>query len=433
MLAAAIVWFCYELFQPFHGSGHGNVTVTIPAHSHIGQIADELGRDGVISSSFFFEVRATLSGDRGNLRAGTYRLKRDMSYSTVLGILTKAPPAAAVTNVTVIPGKTRHQVDALLRSEGVKGSYGAETRASRLLRPSWYGAPAGTDSLEGFLFPDTYQLREPISVPALVADQLIRFRQAIAGVNFAYARSKHLTPLRRADHRVDGRGRGPDRRDRPLVASVIYNRLAKGMPLQLDATTCYIVGGEPCNLSQTSLLNSSSPYNTRIHAGLTPTPIDSPSLASIEAAAHPAHTNYVYFVVTPCGNGAEVFTSNYQQFQKDAQRYQYSARQARRPLTGTLLSEPQIRLGVLGWPVAHSRSPAIQNAALTEVGLGGSWRYQLLPVAADRFDETTRALPAAGFRGANVTIPHKQAALEVAERRDPPYARDRGCQHARVR
>jgi shikimate dehydrogenase len=73
-----------------------------------------------------------------------------------------------------------------------------------------------------------------------------------------------------------------------------------------------------------------------------------------------------------------------------------------------------IRLGVLGWPVAHSRSPAMQNAALARVGLGDSWRYQLLPVPPELFDETVRGLPSAGFRGANVTIPHKSAALAVS-------------------
>lgn len=72
------------------------------------------------------------------------------------------------------------------------------------------------------------------------------------------------------------------------------------------------------------------------------------------------------------------------------------------------------RLGVLGWPVAHSRSPAIQNAALEAAGLGGTWHYQLLPVPPELFEETVRALPATGFRGVNVTIPHKEAALALA-------------------
>ncbi len=73
-----------------------------------------------------------------------------------------------------------------------------------------------------------------------------------------------------------------------------------------------------------------------------------------------------------------------------------------------------VRLGVLGWPVAHSRSPAMQNAALTHLGLA-DWRYQRLPVPPELFTETVRALPAAGFLGANVTIPHKQAALALAD------------------
>jgi shikimate dehydrogenase len=76
------------------------------------------------------------------------------------------------------------------------------------------------------------------------------------------------------------------------------------------------------------------------------------------------------------------------------------------------------RLGVLGWPVGHSRSPAMQRAALREVGLDG-WTYQLLPVPPGLFEETVRALPAAGFAGANVTIPHKEAALAVADSATP--------------
>jgi shikimate dehydrogenase len=77
------------------------------------------------------------------------------------------------------------------------------------------------------------------------------------------------------------------------------------------------------------------------------------------------------------------------------------------------------RLGVVGWPVGHSRSPAIQNAALRAVGLADTWRYQLLPIPTELFAETTRALPQAGFRGVNVTIPHKQAALELADDATP--------------
>ena len=115
--------------------------------------------------------------------------------------------------------------------------------------------------------------------------------------------------------------------DQPLIASVIYNRLRFGMPLQLDATTRYATGNYTKPLTQ-SQLNSRSPYNTRNHKGLPPTPIDNPGLAAIQAAAHPAHTNFLYFVAKVCGNGSSVFESNYKQFLADVAKYQ-QARNAR--------------------------------------------------------------------------------------------------------
>ena len=321
MLAAALIWFLVQLFQPFHGSGHGSVTVTIPAHTSSSQVGDLLARKGVISSSFFFELRATLAGERSSLRPGTYHLRLDMSYGQVLKILTTPPPAARVTELTITEGKTRRQISALLHSQGISGNYLAATRHSPLLSPERYGAPAGTNSLEGFLFPSTYQLREPIGISALITDQLQTFKQQLRGVNLSYARSKHVTPYDVLIIASMIEAEAATARDRPLIASVIYNRLHDGMPLQIDATTRYLTGNYTSPLT-VSELSSSSPYNTRIHKGLTPTPIDNPGLASIEAAAHPANTNYLYFVVKPCGNGEQVFTSSYSQFLADAQQYQ---------------------------------------------------------------------------------------------------------------
>jgi UPF0755 protein len=325
LLALVLVWFLVELFQPFHGDGHGSVTVVIPPHSSVGKIGDQLERDGVISSSFFFQLRATLNGDRGDLRAGTYHLKRDMSYASVLSILTKAPAAAPVTGLTITPGRTRRQIDTLLRSEGVSGSYYTATRRSPLLNPTAYGAPARTNSLEGFLFPDTYQLTEPVKIPVLVADQLNNFKRQFATVDMRYARSQHVTPYQVLIVASMIEGEAQTAGDRPKVASVIYNRLRLGMPLQIDATARYATGNYTSPLT-TAQLNSPSPYNTRTRKGLPPTPIDNPGLAGIQAAAHPARSNYLYFVVLPCGNGKEVFDSNYQQFLRDSQRYQAARR-----------------------------------------------------------------------------------------------------------
>ena len=225
------------------------------------------------------------------------------------------------TNVTIIPGRTRRQLDALLRSQGVKGSYLNDTRSSPLLNPHSYGAPASTDSLEGFLFPDTYNLREPLHIPALVADQLQNFKRKWATVKLSYARQRHLTPYDVLTIASMVEAEAATRRDMDRVASVIYNRLRLGMPLQIDATTRYATNNYTRPLTE-SQLKSPSPYNTRTHTGLPPTPIDSPGLQAIQAAAHPPNTDYLYFVVKPCGNGALVFSSSYQQFLADSARYQ---------------------------------------------------------------------------------------------------------------
>ena len=231
------------------------------------------------------------------------------------------PAAAATTELTITPGRTRRQIDSLLRSQGVSGSYYGATRNSRLLNPATYGAPARTNSLEGFLFPDTYQLTDPVGISALVADQLTNFKKQFATVDLRYARRQHLTPYAVLTVASMIEGEAQTAGDRPLVASVIYNRLRLGMPLQLDATTRYATGNYTGPLTQAQI-KSPSPYNTRVHKGLPPTPIDNPGLTAIQAAAHPAHTNYLYFVVLPCGNGKEVFDSSYQKFLHDSQRYQ---------------------------------------------------------------------------------------------------------------
>jgi uncharacterized YceG family protein len=327
VLAAALIWFVVELFQPFHGSPHGSVTVTVPGHSNARQIGDELAKDGVIPSGFFFEVRATLAGERGDLRAGTYHLQLGMTYGAVLKILTTAPPAAKTTNITIVEGRTRAQINDLLRSQGVTGSYYAATRRSPLINFAAYGAPRHTPDLEGFLFPDTYQLVEPISVSKLVSDQLTTFKQEFGRVNLGYARSRHLTPYDVLIIASMVEAEAATSHDQPLIASVIYNRLADGMPLQIDATTRYATGNYTKPLTNAQL-NSRSPYNTRVHKGLPPTPIDNPGLAAMQAAAHPAHTNFLYFVAKVCGNGSSVFESNYQQFQADVAKYQ-QARRAR--------------------------------------------------------------------------------------------------------
>jgi UPF0755 protein len=107
---------------------------------------------------------------------------------------------------------------------------------------------------------------------------------------------------------------------RKLVAAVIYNRLREGMPLGIDATTRFATGNYDRPLTESELAVD-SPYNTRTHAGLPPGPIDSPGLASIEAAAHPARIDYLYYVTEPGACGKLAFSTTAAEFEADAARY----------------------------------------------------------------------------------------------------------------
>jgi uncharacterized YceG family protein len=321
ILVIALIWFLVELFQPFAGSGRGRVVVNIPHGSGSGQIGGILARHGVVSSGFFFKLRVKLDGDSGKLLPGRHVMALGMSYSEALKVLTTAPKAAPTTNVTIVPGHSRFQIASLLHSQHVKGNYLALTRRSPLLNPAAYGAPRNTPSLEGFLAPNTYQMRLPISAAALVKDQLTTFKQQFSHVNLSYAKAKNLTPYDVLIIASMVEAEAATAHDRPLVASVIYNRLHERIPLGIDATIRYAVNNYTSPLTQSQLANP-SPFNTRLHDGLTPTPIDNPSLASIQAAAHPAQTNYLYFVVKPCGNGEMTFTSSYNQFLADSAAYQ---------------------------------------------------------------------------------------------------------------
>lgn len=319
VVVLAIGWFLVSLFQPLTGSGSGRVVVSIPAGAGAGQIGDLLAKDGVVSSGFFFRLRATIDGVRGDLRSGTFTLRHGMSYGAALDALTHVPPPPPTVTVTIPEGRSRTETAALAKADGLRGDYLVATRRSPLLDPRHFGAPAGA-TLEGFLFPATYQLRVHASVDTLVAKQLAAFQEELAKLDLRNARRHNLTPFDVVTiaSMVEREVEVP--KERPLVAAVIWNRLRLGMPLGIDATLRFALNDwtSPLTVSQ---LQNPTPYNLRLHQGLPPGPIGNPGLASLEAAAHPAHVGYLYYVVKPGTCGEHAFSSTNAQFQQDVARY----------------------------------------------------------------------------------------------------------------
>ena len=318
VVLALVAAFAVLLFQPFHGSGHGRVVVRIPKGASASQIADILDSKGVVANSTLFRIRLDLSGDSGNIQAGTYTLAAGMSYGAAIDALT-VPPKQRTVTATIPEGYDRSQVAKLARQDGLRGSYLKATAHAHGFDLKKYGAP-GSANLEGFLFPATYVLHPGNPATKLVGEQLTAFAQRMRHLDLSYARSKNLTPYDVLKIASIVQREAGNVRDFPNVAAVIYNRLHDGMPLQVDATIRFAENNYTRPLTESDL-HLNSPYNTYENGGLPPGPISNPGLAALKAAAHPPKVPYLYYVTKPGACGRLSFATTYAKFQQLSAKY----------------------------------------------------------------------------------------------------------------
>lgn len=318
------LWFLNALFQPFHGDGSGKVQVTIPKGSSVSEVGDLLAEEGVIDNSTLFQVRVTLAGKRSEIYSGHFTLASNMSYGAAIDKLS-VPPVKRTLTVTIPEGYTRSQAAQVAEEAGVPGDYTKATIKSKYLDPAEYGGK-NAKNLEGFLFPDTFELKPSAPVDDLVQLQLQDFKRRLEGVDMKYAKSKNLTVFDVVTIASMVEDEAGVDSQRGLVASVIYNRLHEGMPLGIDATIRFATGNytEPLTESELAI---DSPYNSRTNVGLPPGPISNPGLASIEAAAHPPKTDYLFYVTTPGACGKLTFAKTEAEFEAAVDKYN-SAREA---------------------------------------------------------------------------------------------------------
>ena len=223
-----------------------------------------------------------------------------------------ADRVAAVREIAI----DKRGVTPLLTKTGYLEASGAATPPAEFLK-DWK-----LSSIEGFLFPATYEFTKLTSSGKLVRDQLRAFRRQWRKVDLRYARSKNLTPYDVLIIASMIEKETVAAEERKLVAAVIYNRLRNRMPLGIDATIRYgrnVPGTEPLKQSD---IRSNNPYNTRNRLGLPPTPISNPGLASMRAAARPASVDYLYFVRKPDGVH-HFFTASESEFCAKSLEYGY--------------------------------------------------------------------------------------------------------------
>jgi UPF0755 protein len=307
---AAALW--YALYDD-RSHPLGATRVIITRGSTFDDIARQLAGAGVIDNVLSFRVLARLRGQDVAVRAGEYRFKPHLTEDEVLRALVSGG-AQVATWVTIPEGFTAAQIAMRLQDSGVGP---AAQFAREFSRGTIVVDGTRTTSLEGFLFPSTYLV--PLgAAPAQVAEMLTAqfVKELPAGAGTEAKRLRVTVPQvvivaslveREAKHDVD----------RPKIASVIYNRLRLGMPLQVDATIEYALPDHKSALSFADL-KIDSPYNTYVHAGLPPTPIANPGRPSLEAALHPWKSDDLYYVY--CGNGLHVFAKTLAEHQANVAR-----------------------------------------------------------------------------------------------------------------
>ncbi len=318
------LWFLFAFFQPFAGDGGEPVAVEIPEGADAGAIADILDEKGVVDNGTMFQWRLKLAGKSTDVEADTYSLAEGMSYGAAIDRLTGE--VSAQETLLIPEGLSRPQVADLVTEAGIDGDYEAATVSSPGFKPQKYGAK-DPESLEGFLFPATYDLPPGSTVEELVPMQLNAFDENISRVDMTYAQKKNLTPYdvviiaSMIDREV------MVAKERSLVAAVIYNRLSRGMPLGIDATTRFETGNFDQPLTNEAL-SADTPYNTRTRAGLPPGPIGNPGLDALEAAAKPARNGFLFYVVKPGTCGEHEFVTTEAEFEEAVARYNSAREEA---------------------------------------------------------------------------------------------------------
>jgi len=308
-----IAYFGYvSFFNPFSPSGK-EIRLVIEPNSSVSEVSETLREKGLIASPIIFKFFLKFKQLDRKLIAGEYDLPSGSSLGELIRVLEKGPKRK-IYKVTIPEGLTIEQTARLL-AQKMKINPWEFTFLAKTRRADFrydFLASNPSTSLEGYLFPKTYQVFEDISPAQFINILLTQFARETAELDWSFTNKRGLTKHQIVTIASLIEKEAKVAEERKLISAVIYNRLSKGMPLQIDATVQYVLPAWKKKLSTADTLVD-SPYNTYLHTGLPPGPIANPGLASIKAALNPAPVDYLYYVLTS-PDGRHTFTNSYEEF-----------------------------------------------------------------------------------------------------------------------
>jgi UPF0755 protein len=304
-----------------------NVYFVIERNETVDSIAERLHEEKLIRSPGYFRFRVRLAGSGSDIVAGRYRLDSSMSTSQIINTITSDSAALAQEiSVQFIEGwRTEQYAEALVEAELIESvdEFMDATQEQRWndLFAFLHTRPSNV-ALEGYLFPDTYNFRADSTPDEIIERLLETFEDRVTGQMIAAADSLGLTLHQVITIASIVEREAADPEERTTIASVYYNRIARGMPLQADPTVQYQVG-KPEDwwpAIEVADLQRQGRYNTYLNPNLPPGPICNPSLASITAALQPARTDYLFFVAK--GDGSHAFARTFEEHQENILLFQ---------------------------------------------------------------------------------------------------------------
>ncbi|MHB8125124.1 MAG: endolytic transglycosylase MltG [Desulfitobacteriaceae bacterium] len=312
------LWWHWAV-KPCSATGNTQLFAVLPGTTP-NLVAKELEQRNLIRSASVFCYLARTRQQNFKLLPGVYYISSTMSPESIIDRLLKGPDVESA-RVTIPEGYNTEQIINLLVEKGLgtKESFTKIIVSESFPYSFLKGAPVGVHRLEGFLFPDTYFFEKGNSPRAIIDTMLQRFNHELTPET-----QKQLGNLKVSVRDWVTMGslmekEAKEEVDRPLIASVFYNRLKKGMPLQIDATIQFILGTPKPKLLIADL-QIPSPYNTYLHMGLPPGPIANPGHASLQAILNPARTEYFYYLAK--NDGYHVFAKTFEEHLLNQRIYQ---------------------------------------------------------------------------------------------------------------
>ena len=308
----------FVLLTPF-GPTQQTFIEILPGSSTV-RIGRQLEEAGIIRSQYAFDAMRWVQ--HGTLKAGDYKFDHPAPVSEIYDRIRRGDTFTI--EVTIPEGSTMFDIGNRLQEAGF-GPGQAFVDVARQEAGLVSDLDPQAKSLEGYLFPDTYRIGPKEEMPQIAALMVKRFRQAALqlGLNHDLHNVVTMASLVERETAVDG--------ERPLVASVLQNRLEKKMPLMTDPAVIYglQVSGQWRGTIYASDLQRETPYNTYMHAGMPPGPIANPGMKALHAAMAPAQTNYLYFVAASQNpQGKSVFASTLEEHNRNVAEYRAAMKKA---------------------------------------------------------------------------------------------------------